>query len=255
MSYFDSQSQPVYSQSQNMVIGKRPLSSRRSRYSRRAQGYSRYSTRVPRPLTNKVRRTWPYAGLRNAQSFDPFPKKHTALLRYTDTISLDPTAGVPASWLFRAGSINDPDFSGVGHQPYGHDTYQAIYNHYLVKSSVITVTPTQTTNGIFGITLTDDASVSGGFSGVREPKDTKMAVMTASSPVSTIVNKYNINSNFDIARQASCVASFGSNPTEDMNFHLWYEGPSAADNPPSLSFLVTISYIVEMFELKDLGSS
>jgi hypothetical protein len=125
----------------------------------------------------------------------------------------------------------------------------------LVKGCQITCTPTEVTNGIFGISLVDDTNVAIGYTHVRNTKDTKMSVLTASSSAPTISNYYNVNQNFDPSYQGETSALFGSNPADQMYFQCWYEGPSAAANPSSISFLVTLTYTVDMWELKDLGSS
>jgi len=71
-----------------------------------------------------------------------FPSKHVARLKYVDLIQLSPTAlgsAVPTFKHFRANSLYDPDYSGIGHQPRGFDELSAIYDHYCVIGSKIKV--------------------------------------------------------------------------------------------------------------------
>lgn len=187
--------------------------------------------------------------------FDPFPAKITARLRYSTTIRLDPGTGVPAPYLFRANSINDPDFTGIGHQPYGHDTYQSIYNHYNVRSATITMTPTKPRNGIFGVALTDDSSVQSDFDTIRETKGVKYTVCSDNSEPATVTQYYNCNQNFDIPYQKATSANFGASPSEGMIFHCFAESADNTQDGSLNSFVVNISYLVDMWELKDLGQS
>ena len=72
---------------------------------------------------------------------DPFPAVEKYQLRYSQTVTIDPSQASATSALFRANSIYDPDKSVGGHQPYGHDVLEQIYNHYCVDSATITVSP------------------------------------------------------------------------------------------------------------------
>lgn len=205
--------------------------------------------------TNATKRIWPYpSGM--SPLWDPFPAKAKALLRYSQVVEINPATGIPSAQLFRANSIHDPDFTGIGHQPYGHDTYASIYNHYNVRSATITMTPTTSTNGIYGITLTDDSTVQADYNTVRELKSTRMSTnsISAGNP-KTVTNYFNVNKNFDLPFQKATSASFGASPAEGMIFHCWFEGSSNTVDPQNTSFLFTISYVVDMWELKDLGQS
>jgi len=111
-------------------------------------------------------------------------------------------------------------------------------------------------NGMFGITLTDDATIEGDFNTIREVKTTKFSVLNNNGgPSQTVTNYYGQDkvyrkgSNFDTAAQ------FGSNPGEQQFFHCWFEGADSLDDASATSFVITISYVVNMWELKGLGQS
>ena len=223
---------------------------------KRSRRVSRFSTKSRPARLSNVARAWPYASTTNLQMWDPFPAKATALMRYSTVITIDPSTATPGSWLFRANSIHDPDFTGVGHQPYAHDTYQSIYNHYNVKSSILTMAATGAQDGIFGVSLTDDSSVNSNYDTIRETKGTQMSVLTANAgPQQKVVNRYNCNKNFDIPYQKATSANFGASPSEGMIYQCWYEAANELADQGAMTFLVTITYIVDMWELKDLGQS
>ncbi len=232
--------------SQNFIMPKRSASS---------TGSSSVVKKSRSSKTNKVKKTWPYASKGTGPMWDPFPAQTTAILRYSTTISLVGLTGVASPYLFRCNSIFDPDFTGIGHQPYGHDTYAAIYRHYNVRSSKITMTPISSTQGVYGITLTDDSTVQTDFDTVREIKTTKMGTMSTNAAYNSVTNYYNQNQVYAKGSNFDSSAQFGNNPGEQQFFHCWSEGNKPNSDPGDQRFLITISYYVNMWELQDLGQS
>jgi len=54
-------------------------------------------------------------------------------LLYADTYTLNPgAAGIASVQIMNLSSIHDPDFTGVGHQPLGHDQLEPLYERYQV---------------------------------------------------------------------------------------------------------------------------
>lgn len=73
-----------------------------------------------------------------------YPDKLVTSLRYVDTFNLTGAAGAIGANVFRMNSLFDPDFTGLGHQPYFYDqlcgaTGNAPYNKYRVIGSKMTV--------------------------------------------------------------------------------------------------------------------
>lgn len=67
----------------------------------------------------------------------PMADRHRCRLRYNDTINL--SIAYFANHTFNANSIFDPDRTGVGHQPLGHDQLAAFYNRYVVLNATCVV--------------------------------------------------------------------------------------------------------------------
>lgn len=231
---------------------------KRSAYSSYA-GKSKKRSRTSKsmvPKTTPIQRIFPYSAKGTSPLFDPFPAKIQAKLRYTTTKALPVTiSGTVSPYIFSANGIFDPDVSGLGHQPYGHDTYQTIYNHYSVESATITMTPTNGNQCIFGITLTDDTTVNASYDTVREVKTTRMGVNNGQPNSSLSITKtYNRDQIYQKGSQKDVTSLFGARPVDQQYFHCWAEGilDNVTVNP---TFLFTITYIVDMWELKDLGQS
>jgi len=66
-----------------------------------------------------------------------FPKRMTFTHRYVEVVQLTATAGLPASYIFSANGMYDPNITGTGHQPIYFDNLCAIYDHYTVFRSRI----------------------------------------------------------------------------------------------------------------------
>lgn len=70
----------------------------------------------------------------------PIPQRKVVTLRYAESnVSLDPAAGIPADYFFRANDLYDPNYTGAGHQPLGFDQWMALYTKFSVLNSKITV--------------------------------------------------------------------------------------------------------------------
>eukprot|EP01083_Nonionella_stella_P137797 419284_1 len=68
------------------------------------------------------------------------PMSDTQILRYVDQVTITPVAGTVGFHTFRANSIYDPDYTGVGHQPLNHDILADKYGSYVVTKSQVTAT-------------------------------------------------------------------------------------------------------------------
>lgn len=186
---------------------------------------------------------------------DPFPRTMRAVLRYTECINFNTSAGLAQQHFFRGGLIFDPNYTGVGYQPYGHDTYQAIFNHYRVVKSVCKITNTTSGSGnIMGITLSDDVSVTTDFDQIKLVKPSKCIPLATSTEAHTIAMVYNSEQAFP-GQVQNTTALFGNNPAEEQYFCIWVTGSNPLGDPSAISVMVTIEYYVEMSELKELDKS
>jgi len=134
-----------------------------------ARSRSTYRTSIPRSIgTTGVGRTWP--GKKDSAynyMFDPMPGKLQVVMRYSTTVNLSNTlAGTTENYLFRTNSIFDPDFTGIGHQPLGHDQWAAFYNRYKVVRSNITCSllkNSESLGGLIGLETSSTSAFGTGF--------------------------------------------------------------------------------------------
>lgn len=69
-----------------------------------------------------------------------FPQQLKVRMKYIDEYVMTSTAGSQVIQTFRMNSIFDPDFTGIGHQPYGHDQWSPLYTKYVVLGSKLVAT-------------------------------------------------------------------------------------------------------------------
>lgn len=67
------------------------------------------------------------------------PKMCIVTHRYVDSKVLNMSAGVTSTFTFKCNGMFDPDYTGTGHQPLYFDQLSALYNHYCVIGSKITI--------------------------------------------------------------------------------------------------------------------
>ena len=192
----------------------------------------------------------------------PFPTRMLATLKYTDTIPMQSSLVPILSVFYSCNSIYDPYRSGAGHQPYGHDTYATIYNQYTVIRSKCTFQFGQNDAVLKGFSwgggICDDTSTSPGFDTWTERPTYKVERLcnNAGPGAKPMVLYWNRNQRFpgqDTAQTLS--ANFGANPAEEEFFELVTQSVSSGTVIGTQYVMVTIEYVCELYENKDLGSS
>jgi len=90
----------------------------------------------------KGRKLRGYGTTRSNTINGPLAMRQIVKLRYAEDVNI--SAGIAlGSYDFRANSIFDPNLTGIGHQPLGHDQWAVFYDHYVVLGARIKVTLTQ----------------------------------------------------------------------------------------------------------------
>lgn len=236
--------------------------------------YSFYDAKTSSAVAKRARKAGKYTKPRSAfrpGSFagrstiprgfaSPFPMQCVRKLRYCMSGTMDPTLSTRTLYQFRANSLYDPDFTGTGHQPYGFDTLDSIYNHYEVLSSVLTVTAIPSSiNSVnaymtLGVLVTDDSTVTTSVDTIREQANGKFIVLPGDGTPATVVQKYNRNIMFPRSSDYSTGALTSSNPSDEAYFTV-YAAPIAGVEPGAINFIATIDFVARFWELKDLGQS
>lgn len=189
-----------------------------------------------------------------------FPKQLKNTLRYAATFNLPCTLGAYAQHFFCANGLYDPDISGTGHQPRGFDNLMAIYNHYTVTSSRITVSVISPLDAeaIFVLYKDDDATtnVTTCAFAIERKGCTYLATQTNNFPVTNVMkNSWSASSVFagDPLSRDELQGNVGANPTEVTNYVIAAENLTLETT--QYRFLVTIDYDCTFYELKSFDPS
>jgi len=193
------------------------------------------------------------------------PATRLVKMNYVGTASINSASGVPAYHVLRANSINDPDETGIGHQPMYHDEMAVLYNHYLVKSCNIIATFhfENTTNTaympIVGILLDDDGAVNLTTTAIMEsPGFARWRHLSMnnsnSRAIATVKHYFNASKFFGIKDPNgldSIGAGFGSNPVDLAKFGLFVAPVNETDELPPVTVEFKMQFVVLCSERMD----
>lgn len=237
--------------------------------------------------STKKRRTVRKKSMRRSRAVKTFPKTQLVELTYCDEVGI-PELSAGAPYKYRLNSIFDPDVTATGHQPRGHDQWNAIYNKYCVIGAKVLVEPlwsndfSNTSCTLFGYVDDDSASDNYTVAELRElnmPGTTHKYVQlgTDSKGVRNARRSPNLTFNVgmkkffgisakeqiiapraigqgDSALHSTLTAPFGFNPVSVcyLKLHADNTGRSVAQ---TLKCRVTIKYMVVCHDPKEIGSS
>lgn len=205
----------------------------------------------------------------NNMGFRPLGLKHAATLKYVETISLDPAAGVAGYYVFSANGLYDPNVTSTGHQPYGFDQLMAMYNHYTVVGSKCTVNLCSAQNipMYAGILLRPDNVADNSLSGVlMEQPGNKMRLIGYGGSTGAQGNAQTMSCKFSTRKyftknRGAIIEDFllrgdaGSNPLEQAFYHIMLAPLFQGDNIATQGITIQIEYSAVFTEPKVLGQS
>lgn len=220
---------------------------------KRASSSRRYKLRSTRPKKVSLRkRAW--------KAPSGMPYKRYVRMRYSTQIVVGSSLGAKAEYAFHCNSIFDPDVTGIGHQPLGHDEWANLYDKYRVVRSKITVQSvnSSTPSSIITLLKTDDLTgTAGSCSADIEQGRTTWRVQgnTAAQQAVTLKSSFNVKREFpNLDKDDTLTGTFGANPGEGK---YWIVALQAVDSASTVSspMLVTIDYYVELTVPKILTQS
>lgn len=192
-----------------------------------------------------------------------FPKKTIMTHRYVETINVNSgAAGAIANYFFSANGMFDPNQTGSGHQPMYFDQMGALYDHYHVIGSKITVEATTQNNtfaaGTFGVFLNDDTTnTPATVTGACEQGSARYKHFPANSNNNQKVKKkWSAKKTFGgtVLSNTSLQGTTSANPTEQTFYNVFWGADDLTSNF-QLTFIVTIEYIAVWDEVKDIAQS
>lgn len=208
-----------------------------------------------------TKRTYKAANISRAIStgFAPIVKfKHT----YVNTKQLDSVTGAIGNYLWCCNGMYDPDITGTGHQPYYFDQMGAIYNHYTVIASRITVdfAPRSTDESVICVlSLNDDSTITPTvIDTLREMGSSKSLVLSYGAVrTRRLTLGWSMKKGFGSAgtlANSLLRGDTGNNPSETQNFCVSIRSTDSASTTAVFA-TVKIEYIAMWNELRDISGS
>lgn len=187
-------------------------------------------------------------------------------MRYcSDDGSINPASALKGTYTFRCNDIFDPDLTGTGHQPYGHDILSTVYTKYKVLSSKITVhfAPSgvgNSHNAIASIQVKTTSAAEQNPTLTCEQPETTYKVMgpeDSNRGFVTLSKTFNTRRFFGRSdvQGRNLSAAFGVSPVTQAFFHVGLSSVDATGDVPVTRFWTTITYKVLCTEPIDLGES
>lgn len=195
------------------------------------------------------------------RALNPIPQRFIAKMKYAEQVSTD-TNG---HFYFNLNSIFDPNRTGIGHQPYGHDTFQTLYNRYRVIScgwriqpqyaSPSALTPLQV-----GCMPANEVLLFGTLSELRENPRAKYVTQQPGGSAVTLSGKTYIPSLVGRTKAQYMAddryqATMGSSPNELAILNVVASNLSTDAPGSGAVFNVLLEYTVEFFDVKHLTQS
>lgn len=191
-----------------------------------------------------------------------FPKKALVSHTYLTSHTMTCTSGAMNIRYFRANGMYDPDHTGTGGQPLYFDQLTAVYRHFQVIGSKITIRWSQssTANIAFrvGCFLNDDTSASSStYDQLGEQSSAKVSHLgPGSDKVLTMTNHFSTKKIFGKMSTGadSLKGSVSADPTEQALYTLFFQ-PIDQVTTQNINFTCKIEYLAIWSELQDMARS
>lgn len=196
------------------------------------------------------------------KALQPFAQRYITKMKYCEAISISSTG--PQLYRWNLNSVHDPNKSGIGHQPYGHDSLAAIYNRYRVISCSYAITAVDTAGRYIQVAClpaNEDATISSlSVSEIRENPRARFITQAPQAALKTLKGFVNLPSltgrnKSQYMADDRYQAQVGNSPAELMVLNVFSQDMADGLNAINSSINLTLTYTVEWFDPKQLAQS
>lgn len=232
-----------------MAYGKRKSKRRFAKNKKRRFAYRsrRYSRRGRTSLVNR--------------SLNPFPAKFLVRMKYSETFQIPSGSTTLAEYRYNLNSVYDPNNSGIGHQPYGYDTYSTVYNKYRVYKVTWSITAFNAVqSAVIATEPCNNLVTTTNMSQVKERPRVQWKV--APSPGDTIrlrgrCNLPNLAGVTSVQYKTGDTfwAPVGNSPSETLILRIFAADVNETSNIGTTTFGINLTYHCEFFDQNGLAQS
>jgi len=213
---------------------------------------------------NRLRR---FAPITLSRTPTGFPNQLRFTHRYAETVTRQSTTGTINQYVWSANGLYDPNITGTGHQPLYFDQLTAVYNHYTVLRSKISIQVVPkiadaTCNSMTCVVYQSDSA----SAVLGTPENGKEMPWASWTQISTLSNTFGPQNKLGLSFNAFKVfgsralsdselrGTISSNPTEQSYFIFLFRDSEGVANCTAI-ITVTIEYEAVWTEPKQIVSS
>lgn len=196
-------------------------------------------------------------GVKVKSSLNPIPARQIVKMKYAQNINT--SASNVYNYKFNLNSIFDPDFTGTGHQPYGHDQLATLYNRYRVIACSYVITAYSGSTGVaYGVLPANEAIMLTTVAELRENPRSRHTTQYPGGSTTKLKGKVYMpalvgRSKSQYMADDRYQAVFGANPQEQAILNC--VGLDLSEAGASVNWTITLEYTVEVFDVKPLAQS
>jgi len=192
----------------------------------------------------------------------PISDRYITRMNYTELVTFG-YSGTLNYYQFNLNNVNDPNRSGTGHQPMGHDQLGTLYEKYRVIGCHYTIHLSNTNPAYQGeavVLLRPDADTAATFEDAMESPLRKYRILEAEGGGTQTIKGYaNFSKIFGVPRSVimndeSYMAGYGGNPANQAVLTVYIQN-QATGTALTVIGRVNLVYTVQWFERKMLSAS
>lgn len=187
-----------------------------------------------------------------------FPREMKVTMKYVENLTRTPSSGLAIDYVFLLNSIFDPNSTGTGHQPQGHDQWALFYNRYRVDHVKVRCSVVGVASGYLTMLANNASSpITSSTVGPESPLSQSIYYAANGAAKSKVVN-YNLADINGVTRAVYNTddryqAQFGASPSEILCLHtIWLD---AALGTGIGVYQVEMDFMVTLFDPLQLGDS
>lgn len=190
------------------------------------------------------------------KALSPFAQRYITKMKYSDALSI--TGGGPQVYRFNLNSVYDPNRTGTGHQPYGHDSLISLYNRYRVISCSWVISAVDSAGQYIQVaSLPANEEVNAlTTSEIRENPRCKYITQAPNAHLKMLTGKAYLPSltgrnKTQYMSDDRYQAQVGNSPQELAILNVFIQNMADGINTLNCLFNVTLEYTVEWFDVKN----
>ena len=201
------------------------------------------------------------------RALSPFAQRYICKMKYaTQVTNTGPGGAGWSTYRFNLNSIYDPDQTGLGHQPYGHDTLQSLYNRYRVIKCNYTISAISTggtsgnqytvvaalpANEVHSISRIEDAQETPKCKFITQAPNSGLKILKGSVYLPSLMGRSKAQYMADDRYQAT----YGTSPNELAILNIYAGLLNGAAETITTQLNIVLEYVVESFDFKVLPQS